>query len=234
MLKLSAKTRSNEKAKSLRKEGMIPVVLYGYEQENTSLYVNEKEFDKIFKEAGESSLISLNIEGNKKAPVVLISDTQEDPISGKIIHVDFYQPNLKEEVEAEIPLIFIGESPAVKDMDGTLVKSILEVEVKALPQNLPHDIKVDISKLETFEDVIQIKDLQLPDNVEIMHEPEWTVAMVSAPENVEEELEKPIDDSVDDVKMVDEKGKDEEGDDEEDNKEENKKEENKKEEKKQD
>ncbi len=224
MFKLSANPRNEENAKKLRKEGLIPVVLYGYEQENLSLCVNEKEFVKVYKEAGESSLISLDIEGEKENSVVLISETQEDPVTGKVIHVDFYHPNLKEKVEAEIPLVFIGVSPAVKDKEGTLVKNISEVEVKALPQNLPHDIKVDISKLETFEDVIQIKDLDVSGDVEIVHDPEWTVAMVSPPENVEEELEKPIDDAAPEVEVVDEKGKDEDDDEEEDSKEDNKEE----------
>ncbi len=208
MIKLSAKPKGEKNAKDARKNGLIPAVFYGHKLKSTSVCVDEKEFLKIYKEAGESTLVSLNIEGQKSSPV-LISDTQEDPLSGKIIHIDFYHPNLKEKVEAEIPLIFVGESPAVKDMEGTLVKNMSEVQVKALPEDLPHDIKVDVSGIKTFEDIIQVKDLQVPGNVEIVDEEEWTVAMVSAPEDVEKELEKSIDDTVDEVEVVDEKGKEE-------------------------
>ena len=187
---------------------MIPAILYGYNQENTPICVDEKEFNKVYKKAGDSSLINLNL--GKKVSVVLVYETQYDPATGNIMHIDFYQPNLKEKVEADIPLLFEGESPAVKDMEGTLVKSMTEVTVSALPESLPHEIVVDISALQTFDDVIKIEDLKVPKDVEIVNEGDWTVAMVSAPENVEEQLEQPIDEGVDKVEVVDEK-KEEDG-----------------------
>ncbi len=207
MIKLSAKPREN-RARALRREGMIPAILYGYNQENTPICVDEKEFNKVYKKAGDSSLINLNL--GKKVSVVLVYETQYDPATGNIMHIDFYQPNLKEKVEADIPLLFEGESPAVKDMEGTLVKSMTEVTVSALPESLPHEIVVDISALQTFDDVIKIEDLKVPKDVEIVNEGDWTVAMVSAPENVEEQLEQPIDEGVDKVEVVDEK-KEEDG-----------------------
>jgi len=169
-------------------------VVYGYNQENTPLSVDEREFMRVYKKTGESSLISLDTEKGKS--VVLVYDMQEEPMSGRVMHVDFYQPNMKEKVEAEIPIVFKGESPAVKDMDGTLVKSMSEVTVSALPQNLPSELEVDIGKLESFDDVIKVEDIEIPEGVEIINEPDWTVAMVSTPENVEEQLEKSIDESV--------------------------------------
>lgn len=175
-------------------EGMMPVVLYGAKRKSTSLMVNKREFSNLYKEAGESTLITLEITDQKEKPSVLIYDIQRNSLTGDIIHADFFEPNLKEMVEAEIPLVFINESVAVKDFDGTLVKNIHVVEVKALPQNLPHEISVDISQLKTLDDVIYIKDLPLPKDVEIIHDLEGVVAMVSAPENIEEELEKPIED----------------------------------------
>ncbi len=193
MIKLSAKVRQ-EKPHRLRKEGRIPAVVYGYNQENTPLSVDEREFMRVYKKTGESSLISLDTEKGKS--VVLVYDMQEEPMSGRVMHVDFYQPNMKEKVEAEIPIVFKGESPAVKDMDGTLVKSMSEVTVSALPQNLPSELEVDIGKLESFDDVIKVEDIEIPEGVEIINEPDWTVAMVSTPENVEEQLEKSIDESV--------------------------------------
>ena len=137
--------------------------------------------------------------------MVLIHDIQENSISGETTHVDFYQPILTEEVEVAIPIVFEGEAPAVKELDGTLIKEIQEVEVKALPQNLPHEIKVSVEKLKTFEDEILIKDLILPENVNVMKEPDEIIAKVVPPEKVEEELEKPIEEEIEETEEEKEK-----------------------------
>ena len=136
MINLSSQTRNKEeKLAVLRHQGFIPGVLYGPKTESAILKVDEKEFQKVYKEAGESSLIQLKSqEGNSP---VLIREIQKDPLRGRIIHVDFYQPRLDEEIEVSVPLVFEGEAPAQKDLGGTLLRNIQEVEVRALPQNLP-------------------------------------------------------------------------------------------------
>jgi len=189
MVKLSVKTRKDAKQKE---NNFLPAVLYGPKLKNLNLNVDPKAFSKAYKEAGESVLISLKVEGEKDEFLVLIHDIQLDPLSGRPIHIDFYQPNLKEEVEITVPLIIEGESPAVKSLGGTLMKNISEIEVKALPQNLPKEIRVDVSNLANLEDNILVKDLNIPENVEILKEPDEIVITVAAPENVEEELEKPV------------------------------------------
>ena len=206
MLTLPAKIRKTlgKKVKALRERGVLPGVLYGPRiKETLPLEINFKEFEKVYKEAGESTLVSLEIEG-KKTPV-LIHEVKLDPLTGKPIHVDFYQPRLEEEVEVTIPIIFEGEAPAVKELGGTLVKNIHEVEVRALPQNLPHEIKVNMEKLKTFEDDILVKDLPTPKGVKILKELEEVVATVAPPEKVEEELVKPIEEKVEEVEKVEEK-----------------------------
>lgn len=205
MLKIEARKREiiGKKVKTLIKQGILPAVLYGPQVKNLPLELNTKEFYKIYKEAGESSLISLQVE-NKSFPV-LIHDVTRDPVSDNPIHVDFYQPILTKEVEATVPLVFGGESKAVRDLGGTLVKEIQEIEVRALPQDLPHEIKIDISKLETFEDEILIKDLQIPQNVKIKKDINDIVALVIPPEKIEEELKKPIEEKVEEVKGVEKK-----------------------------
>ena len=205
MLTLPAKIRKTlgKKVKALRERGVLPGVLYGPRiKETLPLEINFKEFEKVYKEAGESTLVSLEIEG-KKTPV-LIHEVKLDPLTGKPIHIDFYQPRLEEEVEVTIPIIFEGEAPAVKELGGTLVKNISEIEVKALPQNLPHEIRVNIQKLKTSEDDILIKDLPIPKEVKILKEPEEIVASVAPPEKVEEELVKPIGEKVEEVEKVEE------------------------------
>lgn len=205
MLTLSAKIRQNigKKVKVLRSQGFLPGVLYGPKIKNLILEVDLKEFEKIYREAGESTLISLRIDN--KEHLVLIHELEINPLSGKPIHIDFYQPRLEKEIEARVALIFKGEAPAVKDLGGTLIKNISEVEVRANPQNLPHKIKVNVEKLKTFEDNILIKDLIIAGEVKILKGPEEVVASVSPPEKVEEELEKPVEEKIEEVEKVEEK-----------------------------
>lgn len=194
--------------KKLRQNGILPGVLYGPEVKNLSLEMDLKEFEKVYKEAGESSLVSLEV--GKDKFLVLIHDIKKDPLTGKAIHVDFYQPILTEEVEAAVPIVFEGEAPAVKELGGTLVKEIQELEVKALPQNLPHELKVNVESLKTFEDEILVKDLKVAEGVKIQREPDEIIAVVTPPEKVEEELEKPIEEKVEEVEKVEEKKEKEE------------------------
>ncbi len=208
MLSLAVKIRENKKPRILRQESFLPVVLYGPKIKNLSLQINIKEFEKIYKEAGASSLISLEVEHGKKF-TALVHSTQKHPISGDFIHIDFYQPDLEKETEAEIPLEFIGSAPAEKELRGTLVKNIKEIEVKALPQNLPHSIKVDIENLKTFEDSILVKDLKVLEGVKILKDMDEVVVSVFAPQKVEEELEKPVEEKVEEVEKAGEKEKEE-------------------------
>ena len=230
MLTLSSKIRKEvgKKVKSLRQQGILPAVLYGHKIKNLNLEVDSKEFEKIYSKAGESSLItlviakgkdeaeaeasslSLNVEEKKQKFLVLIYDIQFDPLTEKPIHIDFYRPGLKEEVEVTIHLTFEGESKAVKNLGGTLIKEISEIEVKAKSQNLPHEIKVDIGSLKTFEDNIKISDLKVPEGVKILKGPEEIVVSISRPEKVEEELEKPVEEKVEEVEKVEKKPKEEE------------------------
>lgn len=207
MLNLLVQTRKDigKKVKFLRQKDILPAVLYGPKIKTLPLKTDLKEFQKIYKETGESSLISLEIEDKKEKYLILINEVKKDPLTGMPIHVDFYQPNLKEKIEAKVSLVFEGEAPAVKDLSGTLVKNISEIEVKAFPQDLPKEIKVNVENLKTFEDNILIKDLKVSEGVEILKEPEEIVILVMPPEKVEEELEKPIEEKVEEVEKVEEK-----------------------------
>jgi large subunit ribosomal protein L25 len=152
-----------------------------------------KDFKVLYDEAGESTLIDLEM--GDKIFSVLINDVKEDPITGEFTHVDFYQPILTEEVEADVPLVFEGESLAVKDLGATLIKEIQYIAVKALPRDLPHEIKVDISSLKTFDDEILVKDLKVADNVKIQKDLDEVVALVMRPQKEEIE-EKPVEEAI--------------------------------------
>lgn len=226
MLSLSAKTRKDlgKKVKKLRQKDILPAILYGPKlKKSQPLELDYKVFEKIYKEAGESSLISLEIEEDNKKIPVLIHEIQRDPLTDKISHVDFYQASLEEKTTVKIPIVLEGNSLAVKESGGTLVKYISEVEVRALPQKLPKEIKVNVEALKTFEDNILIKDLKIPEGVEILRSGDDIVASVLPPEKVEEELEKPIEEKVEEVEKVGEKAKEEEKIEEEQKKEQNEK-----------
>ena len=186
----------------------MPAILYGPEIKNIALEIQLKEFEKIYKQAGKSSLISLKTAAKNYS--VLIHKIEIDPLTNKPLHVDFYQPILTQEVEALVPLVFEGESLAVKDLGGTLIKEIQEIEVRALPEKLPHEIRVNISNLKTFEDEILIKDLNLPEGVRATRGLDEIVALAKPAQKVEEELEKPIEEEVEKVEKAGEKKKEEE------------------------
>ncbi len=207
MISISAKIRDvfGKKVKALREQGILPAILYGQKDKETALALDLKEFKKIFQSAGESSLIALDIEGRKEKNMVMIHDVAFDPLTGEPIHTDFYQPDLTEKIEVKVPLVFEGESLAIKELGGTLVKNIHELEVKALPQNLPHAIIVDVSVLNTFEDRVLVKDLVAPEGVEILKDPDEIVVMVDEPQKAEEEQEKPIEEKVAEIKKAGEK-----------------------------
>lgn len=190
MLKLKAKIRNltGKKVKQIRKGSLIPAVFYGFKVKNQNLEINYKEFMDIYKKAGESTLIDLAINSKKPMPV-LIHDIQTHPVSDKILHIDFLRVNLKQPIKAQVVLEFINESPAVKELDGILVRSMTELEVEALPLDLPHEIKVDISKLKTFDDIIKIADLEISEKVNILTDKDIVVATVSPP-RTQEEIEK--------------------------------------------
>lgn len=207
-LKSKLRTEVGRDAQELRKIGFVPAVLYGPGIGNKNLAVDTKEFVKLFRQSGKSSLISLAVEGEKSNFMVLINDIDTDPVTGNVIHADLYQPDLTKEIEAEVPLVFEGESLAVKDLGGTLVKNISNITVKALPADLPREIKVDISRLNTFEDVILVKDLVIGGKVELLKNPDEIVALAAPVQKVEEELEKPIEEKVEDVAKVEKKEKD--------------------------
>ena len=190
MTSLTATTRDKKtKLELLRKQGFLPGVLYGEDIKNVSVKVAEKELEKTLKDAGETSIIGLEIDGKKTD--VLIHQIAKDPVSGKIIHVDFFHPSSKKKIEAEIELVFEGESEVVKSGGGILIKELKEVKVRGLAKDLPKDLIVDISVLKTLEDRVLVKDLPLPSGIEVFgHRDEDIVAHVAMPRE-EKEMKAP-------------------------------------------
>jgi large subunit ribosomal protein L25 len=210
-IELNAEPRAvlGGKVKALRRSGFIPAVLYGKGQEALNLQVPAKNFTKVLKEAGESTLVYVNV-GDKSYPTI-IHDVAIDPVKDDIIHADFYKVNLSEKIKTKVPVVFAGESFAVKDLGGIFVRNINELEVEALPQNLPHEITIDISSLKAFGDQILVKDLKLGADIKIEAEEDAILATVQEPKSQEEldaELASPSA-GVEDVEVIEKEKKEE-------------------------
>jgi len=166
-----------KKAKTLRGEGILPAVVYGRSEEATPITIDHKQFEKVFKEAGESTVITLTgLDGKKQA---LIQDVALHPVSGALLHADFYAIEKGQKVTVSVPFEFEGVSPAVKELGGILTKVMHELEMEVDPTELPHSIPIDISKLVTLDDQIKIADLTLPPSATIDIDRDEVVAMIS-------------------------------------------------------
>ena len=185
-LALVAETRDGkENASRLRKAGRIPAILYGRGIESSPLSVSNLEFSRVYRSAGENTLVELSFP-EKKPVNVLIHDVALHPVSGAPLHIDFYQVRMDEEIETSIPLVFVGESAAVKAMGGILLKALDEVTVSCLPSKLPHELPVELSALATFDDQIRVSDIALPEGVKLVGEADTVVALVEPPRSDEE------------------------------------------------
>ncbi len=185
---MQAVRRTGPRAKDEREANRIPGIVYGHGSEAQSIAVPRSEFLKLAKAAGFSSLVDLTIDG-VDAGKVLIKEIQMDPILTEPIHVDFYKVRMDEKLTAKVPLKFVGESGAVKNSGGTLVKSMDEVEVECLPADLPHEIEINLSVLNTFEDSITVGTITLPKGVIVKDDVLQTIATVARP-LTEDELKK--------------------------------------------
>jgi len=186
-LKIEAQKRdTKENTKDIRRSGMIPSVYYGGKVESTPISVPVVDFKKALKEAGHSTVITLSVGG--KDIDVLIQEVALDPISDEPIHADFLVIDKDKKVIVKIPLVFEGESPAVKSLGGSLVKVLHEIEVEGFPKDLPHEIKVDLSSLETLDSNITVKDLDIPKGISFTESQDETVASIAVQKEEEEEV----------------------------------------------
>ncbi len=182
-----------------KKDGFVPAVLYGQNVENEHLWINAREFTKAYKLAGGSTLVDVTIGDDKRS--VLIYDVQVHPVTGDFVHIDFFQVDMKKEIETDVELIFVGVAPAIKELGGTFVKSISKLPIKCLPGALVNNIEVDISSIETFDDYIHIKDLNIPEGIQVTLEDDVVIALATAP-RTQAEMDK-LDEEVDgDISQV--------------------------------
>ncbi len=166
-LALTPRSVHKKKVRALRREGIIPAVVYGRGFDTTTVQVGQKDFEKAYKKTHGTAIINAGIEG-KKLPV-LIHAIQRDSINGNILHVDFLKVDLRHEVTVDVPLVFVGDSPAEKEGKGKIGHEATSISLKCPPASIPSEIEVDISSIVDKHDVIHSSDLKLPEGVSLGH-----------------------------------------------------------------
>lgn len=166
----------------------MPANIYGKKIKSQAVQLELANFLPVYKGAGETGLVDIAIEGEKAARAVLIHNVQFDPVTDQPIHADFHQVTLTEKVKAEIPVELTGESPAVEQKAGILVRLLDEIEVEALPTDLPEKIEVDLTPLEKVDDMIRISDLEFDKKkISLVGESSRVIVKIEPPAKVEEE-----------------------------------------------
>lgn len=184
-LKASTRAIVGKQVKQIRRQGQIPAVVYGHDQPSQSISLNEHDFDRVFRTAGTSTLVDLTL--NDAKPIkVLLHEPQLHPVTMAPLHADLYVVKMTEKLQTEIPLEFVGEAPAVVDLEGTLNIVLDALTVECFPDKLVHAIDVDITTLKTFDDMIRVSDIRLPDGIEVLADAEEVIATITPPRSEEE------------------------------------------------
>lgn len=185
-LKLEPRHTDGHGVRALRREGRLPGVVYGHDIDAVSVAVDSREFVRAFQKVGRNQLLDLQI-GSEPVRKALVREVQRNPRDGNLLHVDFYQVNLTEKIESEVPIEFEGEIELVSKGEADLLRGLHQLRVEALPTDLPPVITVDISGLKEIDDEIRVKDVKLPAGVEVLDDPEDLIAKVHEHKEVVEE-----------------------------------------------
>jgi large subunit ribosomal protein L25 len=189
-LTLDAREAHGKANKRLRRAGIVPGVVFGKGEESTPVQVDAKVFETLYRQAGRTSVVNMHLPGKSAITSGIIKSVQRNPLSGSAIHVDFFLVNLTQEMEIDVPLVFTGEAPAVEETGGTLLHNLSSLHVKALPNDIPHEITVDVSVLRTLDVAIHVRDLSLNrDLVTVLTDGDTLVSTVVPPRAEEPEPE---------------------------------------------
>lgn len=204
VLTLKSKTREEKRRalKTLRDAGYIPAELYGRGIKNQHITLLTKDFQKVYQQAGENTLVDLAIDDQKPVKT-LINDVQLDPVTDRIIHVDLQQIRMDEKIKTHIEFEFIGLSPAEKEQGAIIVKDKTQLEIECLPADLIHEYKIDLATLKKIDDSIRVQDLKLPATITVLDDKETTIVYAAAPRSEEElaKLDEAVTEDVDAVEV---------------------------------
>jgi large subunit ribosomal protein L25 len=186
-INVDARTVTGKHTRRLRAAGIVPGVLFGKTAGSVAVQLDAKALDALFRDAGRTSIVQVSVGGGKPTSAV-IKSLQRHPLSGKTLHVDFFAPDLTHEMTVDVPIVFVGEAPAIESSGGFLDTAINALHVKALPADLPHELQVDLTPLVGLDSAIHVSDIAVASNVTVLNDPDEIVARVLPP-RVEEEPE---------------------------------------------
>jgi large subunit ribosomal protein L25 len=178
-LTVDTRTITGKKVKTLRRQGITPVHIFGHGIEPMAAQCDTAELKKILAKAGTTHIISLKLGKEKKARNVMVREVQKAPVNGELVHVDLYQIRMEEKLKVEVPLVLVGEAPALKLKENFLAHELNKVEVECLPDAIPESIEIDISGLEEAEQGIHVGDIKLESGVTVLTNPDVLIARIS-------------------------------------------------------
>jgi large subunit ribosomal protein L25 len=172
---------TGKKVKSLRRQGIIPAHLYGRGTDSLALQAPQQAVTHLLRTAGRNAIIDLQIGGEPQARPVVLRSVQRDPVSGELVHLDFFQVSLTEKMKVGVPLVLVGEAPAVSVFGGVLLQSLDHLNIEALPTDVPQHVEIDVSHLDALDSALFVRDLPIPSGVHVLDDPGLVVAKVAAP-----------------------------------------------------
>jgi len=202
-LEVSKRDVKGKKVRFLRRQGIIPGNIYGHGIESIAVQTDTKALKQLMAHASQTDLISLKLTGAKAPSKVLLRDIQRSPRNNDLLHVEFYQVKMTEKIKADVPLVLVGEAPALKNFKGSsLLHLINTLPIEALPDDLPHNVEVDVSVLEEVGHAIHIKDITLSTGVTLLTDEEQVIVKVAEARKVEEEVVEEITEEAEEVKVI--------------------------------
>ncbi len=209
-LQAEPRTIRGKKVKTLRRQGLVPGVLYGHRNEPMLLQMKAPELSRVLARTGSNRLITLTVGGSKDTHMALAREVQRDVITGNPLHVDFYEVTMTEKIRVEVPIVLVGESPAVERGDGMLLHMLDSIEIECLPGDLLNTIQVDVSALDEVDQAIYIRDLKVPPSVTFLSDSDEMIVKVEYAKAEEEEEEEVLEEIPAEVEVISERKAEEE------------------------
>jgi large subunit ribosomal protein L25 len=178
-LQVSTRKLLGKKSRFLRRQGITPVHLFGYNTEPMALQCETVRLKQVLKTAGKTKLVGLTVDKHKKPRNVVVREVQKNAISGELVHVDFFQVSMEEKIKVDVPVVLVGEAPALKVKTNMMAQDLSAVEIECLPDRIPEAIQVDISVLVEDDQSIQVKDLVLGEGVVALTNPAQVVVRIA-------------------------------------------------------
>ena len=189
-LKVTNREALGKKVRFLRRQGITPVHLFGPGIESASLQCETANLRQVLAEAGQTTLINLKVDNEKRPRTVMVREIQTAPLKGELLHVDFYQVQMTEMVKVDVPIVLVGEAPAARSKENTLIQALNSLTVQCLPAKMPNSIELDITPLTEPEQALRVKDIELDEEVTVINDPEQVLVIISS--RPIEKIEEPV------------------------------------------